>query len=163
MTRTPSQIGRGSRNKGAANERKLAQLFASMGFAAHRAVQWKGSQRGDVVLDDWPEIYVECKAVRDVMPWQQRPSAWLVRACEDAMNIREPKVQQVVVLCKIHRGPWALVEPFNGWARTGCEHPQWVFGTPAITRRMREIVSAVTRSREGGAAYARARKMEIMP
>lgn len=58
-------MGASQRRKGAAGERELAHVLTE-----HTGLEWRrgiqqtrfgGSEGGDVVCQDWPELHVECK------------------------------------------------------------------------------------------------------
>jgi len=67
MTKTRSQLGRMSKNKGKVFERTVAKLLATRGFSARRGVQFKGGiDSPDVVCDDLPFIHWEAKAVENL-------------------------------------------------------------------------------------------------
>lgn len=59
-----SALGKKSKNKGKTFERTVSHLFKDRGFTARRGQQFKGSPDSpDVVVEEIPEINLECKAV----------------------------------------------------------------------------------------------------
>lgn len=64
MAKSKSQMGRMSRNKGKAFERKVAKMLSLRGFAARRAVQFDGTFDHDVKTE--LPFNFECKAVESL-------------------------------------------------------------------------------------------------
>ena len=104
MTKTKSQIGRGSKNKGKVGEREVVALLKTHGFKAHRGQQYAGGRDSpDVahnlrVADDC-DIHIEVKRTEQLSLW-----AALNQAEEDA-----PPGDIPVVFHRKSRKQWVVV------------------------------------------------------
>ena len=59
-----------SRQKGARIERELAQEFRLIGYTARRTAQFCGDAGdSDVVVEELPELFIECKGVERLNIW----------------------------------------------------------------------------------------------
>lgn len=54
-------MGKLSRDKGKRFEREVVHLFKARGFSAHRSSQVDGKLCSDVVVDELPQLHIECK------------------------------------------------------------------------------------------------------
>ena len=104
MTKTRSQIGRGSKNKGKWGEREVVQLLQAFGFKARRGQQYAGGgDSPDVIhnmqLSDDRAIHIEVKRAEKFLLWSS-----LDQAREDASPGDIP-----VVFYRKSRKPWVVV------------------------------------------------------
>lgn len=98
-TRTPSEKGRYSRNKGAANEREAAQLWKEAGFpfAKRNIVQYQGKSGRD--LSNTEPFLVQIKAGAKINVWEA-----LQEATEEAKTGEIP-----LAMVKRDRSGWVVV------------------------------------------------------
>ena len=61
MTKSKSQIGRGSKNKGKVGEREVATLFREHGFKARRGQQFTGGGDSPDVVHNVEGLHIEVK------------------------------------------------------------------------------------------------------
>lgn len=80
-SKTPSQKGRSSREKGKRGERELANFLTDRGFPCERTAQHKGKTGGeaDNVCERLLPIHIECKRAE-----RGRMEDWLEQARRDA-------------------------------------------------------------------------------
>src|SRR5690349_4069818 len=93
-----------SRAKGARCEREAASYLTALGFSARRGQQFRGGPFSpDVIVDDLPNVHIECKAVEGMdLGTKLLESAW-EQAWRDASDDKVP-----VVLWKRNRTCWRL-------------------------------------------------------
>ena len=79
MTKTKSQIGRGSKNKGKVGEREVVAFLQARGYFARRGQQYAGGGDSPDVVHNIPGVHIEVKRTEQLSLW-----AALDQAGEDA-------------------------------------------------------------------------------
>ena len=103
MKSPASKRGKGSRTKGHAGEREVAELFRAHGFPAERGYQARcGTDQPDVVVDCLPNLWVEVKRGKS------HPSipAAMRQAKADARG------KDYIIFSRGDREPWVVSSPF---------------------------------------------------
>lgn len=93
-----------SRQKGARNERLLAQLLRENGFDARRGQQFSGAN-GDADVVGLPNIHIECKAVERLNIHEA-----MEQSARDARGTELP-----AVFHKKNRTGWLVTMRFEEW------------------------------------------------
>ena len=103
MTRTRSQIGRASRQKGKRGEREVVALLQSLGYPARRTQQVDGGLSSDVIIEGHA-VYIEVKNDKSIRPGN---AAWreAIRRAD-----RESNGKYLMFFAKIGRGVWCLTD-----------------------------------------------------
>ena len=99
MTRTASQRGRGSKNKGKVGEREVAALLCRHGFRARRGQQYSGDGAPDVIIADDCGLHIEVKRTEQFPLW----------AALDQANADAPPGDIPVVFHRKNAKPWCVV------------------------------------------------------
>ena len=97
-------MGLSQRQKGKRGERELAKYLTSLGFASARTVQHCGNAGdSDVKIEDYPEVFIECKYGYDCALWSKQVSDWITLAVEQA------KGDPVLIFYRPTRGNWCCL------------------------------------------------------
>lgn len=105
-----------SRAKGAAGEREAAKFLRELGFTARRGQQFSGlGDSPDVVVEDLPNVWIECKLRSDIGIHSQSLKNAMEQAISDSNGT---DAVPVVMWRKTGNRNWALTFTDWGWLTT---------------------------------------------
>lgn len=107
MTRTPSQQGRYSAEKGKAKERELVRRHKEIGIHAERVAPLQASRNGN-----WGDI--------DIYPWGEEGGAWVseVKSGQQVpKSIQKWLNENDILFLRPDREEWVVVLPWRIWER----------------------------------------------
>lgn len=99
-------MGKKSRDKGAAGERELVRLLKDHGLDARRTAMMQtqdASFMPDVLVTDWPEVWIECKREK-----RCSPRAAYLQGRKETVRAHKDLPQHVLAITRSDRSPWMV-------------------------------------------------------